>query len=66
MTSLFGKSPLARAAVGVILIAAGLALGKGLIVGIGVAVTAVSGLMALAGGRGRGLIGGKGDGRSLR
>jgi hypothetical protein len=66
MIYLFGKSPMAGALIGLILIIAGLMLGKWLIVGIGVAVTAVSGLKALAGGRSRGLIGGQGDGRSRR
>lgn len=66
MTSIFGKNPVVRALLGVALIAAGLALGKPLLAVIGGGIAVVAGVQAVAGGLGRGVIGGKGDGRSLR
>jgi hypothetical protein len=66
MTSIFGRNPAIRALAGAVVLVAGLLLGKVLITVAGAVVIAVAGLQALAASRGRGAIGGKGDGRSLR
>lgn len=63
---IFGRNAGIRAAAGAAVIVAGLLLGKVLITAAGVALIVVAGLEALAATRGRGVIGGKGDGRSLR